>query len=76
MEQNTYPLGSLVHVNSYSPFRGLKGIIQEVDTIFDDLEEPFWFYLIALEGANLKEPIWFEYNEVGLGTSPPIVLDV
>ncbi len=66
MEQNIYPPGSLVQVTSYSPFRGLRGTVQVVDTIADDLEEPFCFYLIALEGAQMKEPIWFEYDEVGL----------
>jgi hypothetical protein len=37
-----------------------------------DLEEPFCFYLIALEGVQLKEPIWFEYTEVELLTHPSI----
>ena len=66
MEQNIYPPGSLVQVTSYSPFRGLKGTVQVVDAIADDLEESFCFYQIALEGTQLKEPIWFEYDEVGL----------
>jgi hypothetical protein len=35
-----------------------------------DLEEPFCFYLVALEGVQMKEPIWFEYNEVEL-VAPP-----
>ena len=30
------------------------------------LDEPFCFYLIALEGVHIKEPIWFEYHEVEL----------
>jgi hypothetical protein len=75
MEQNIYPPGSQVQVNSYSPFRGLRGTIQVVDTISDDLDEPFCFYLIALEGAHMKEPIWFEYDEVGLVTSRFISLE-
>ena len=75
MEQNIYPPGSLVQVTGYSPFRGLKGIVQVVDTIADDLEEPFCFYQIALEEAQLKEPIWFEYDEVGLVTSPLTALE-
>ena len=37
-----------------------------------DLEEPFCFYLVALEGVQMKEPIWFEYNEVEL-VAPPHV---
>jgi hypothetical protein len=75
MDQNIYLPGSLVQVNSYSPFRGLRGTIQVVDTISDDLEEPFCFYQITLEGAHIKEPIWFERDDVGLVTSPLIALE-
>lgn len=67
-----YPPGSLVQVTNYGPFRGLNGTIQTVDTISDDREEPFCFYLVALEGTQLKEPMWFEYDEVELVTSPLI----
>jgi len=75
MKQNIYLPGSLVQVTSYSPFRGLKRTIQVVDTIVDDLEEPFCFYQIVLEGAQLKESIWFECDEVGLVTSPLTTLE-
>jgi hypothetical protein len=51
-EQNIYPPGSLVQVTNYSPFRGLNGTIQTVDTISDDHEEPFCFYLVALQGTH------------------------
>jgi hypothetical protein len=27
-------------------------------------DEPFCFYLVALEGAQIKEPVWFECEEV------------
>ncbi len=37
-----------------------------------DQDDPFCFYLIALERAHLKEPIWFEYHEVEL-VSPLLV---
>ncbi len=67
---NILPVGSLVRITSYSPFRGLRGIIRTVDTIFSDLEEPFCFYLVALEGAWMKEPVWFEYQEVEEVTAP------
>jgi hypothetical protein len=53
-------------VTNYGPFRGLKGTICAVHMIDVDLDEPFCFYLVALEGTYLKEPIWFEYNEVEL----------
>jgi hypothetical protein len=74
-EQNISPPGSPVQVTSYSPFRGLNGTIQTVDTISDDFEEPFCFYLVALEGSQIKEPIWFEYDEVELVTSPLVALE-
>lgn len=74
-KQNIYPTGSLVQVTSYSPFRGLNGTIQTTDTISDDLEELFCFYLVALEGTQIKEPIWFEHEEVELVTSPLVALE-
>jgi hypothetical protein len=73
--QNIYPAGSPVQVTSYSPFRGLNGTIQVVDNIADNLEEPFCFYLVALEGTQLKEPMWFEYDEVALVTEPLVALE-
>lgn len=69
-EQTIYPPGSQVHVTNYSPFRGLRGTIRKVDTISDDREEPFCFYQIVLEETQMKEPMWFEYDEVELVTSP------
>ena len=42
--------GNQVCVTSYGPFRGLRGTILAVDQIVDDLEDPFCFYLVALEG--------------------------
>jgi hypothetical protein len=67
---NVLPEGSQVRITSYSPFRGLKGTIRTVDTIAHDVEEPFCFYLVDLHGAWLKEPIWFEGDEVEAITSP------
>ncbi len=61
-----FQVGSRVRVTSYSPFRGLRGTIQTVDTIAVDFDEPFCFYQIALEGAYIQEPIWFESDEVEL----------
>ncbi len=60
-------IGDRVRITSYSPFRGLRGTIRVVDSISADPEEPiFCFYLVALEGAQIREPIWFEYFEVEL----------
>ena len=61
-----------MRVANYSPFRGLKGTICAVNLIDIDQDEPFCFYLIALEGVQLKEPIWFEYTEVELITPPHV----
>jgi len=61
-------VGSRVRVTSYGPFRGLCGTIHSVDSIPADPEELFCFYLVTLEGAYIKEPIWFEYHEVEVVT--------
>jgi len=57
--------GSRVHITSYCPFRGLRGTVQAVDTIAQ-LAGTHCFYLVRLEGAQIKEPVWFEYQEVEL----------
>jgi hypothetical protein len=67
-----FPIGSRVRVTNYSPFRGFKGTILTIHQIAAALDEPFCFYLVALDGVQLKEPIWFEYTEVEL-ISPPSV---
>ena len=74
MEDNVFPVGSRVRVTSYGPFRGLRGTIRAVDPIVVDLEEPFCFYHIVLEGAYIQGPIWFAYDEVELVASDSVVL--
>lgn len=64
MQNDILLIGNRVRVTSYGPFRGLQGIIQRVDLISDDQEDPFCFYLIALEGSTLQAPIWFGWQEV------------
>ena len=65
MSNHVFPAGSRVRVVSYSPFRGLQGTIRTVDAIpHPDIDEPFCFYYIELEGTHLKEPIWFQHDEV------------
>ena len=34
--------------------------------IAEPADEPFCFYLVALDGIHIKEPMWFEYHEVEL----------
>ncbi len=71
MNNQVLPAGSRVRVISYGSFRGLKGTIRAVDTI-PGLEtgEAFCFYLVELEGAHIKEPIWFACDEVELVDCP------
>ena len=65
MSTEVFSLGSRIRVVSYGPFRGLRGTIRIVDAIAHP-DEPFCFYHIELEGALIKEPIWFEQQEVEL----------
>ena len=71
MNNHVLPAGSRVRVISYGPFRELKGTIRKVDTI-PGLEagEAFCFYLVELEGTHIKEPIWFECDEVEVVDCP------
>ncbi len=65
MPTNVLPVDSLVDVvTSNGPFRGLRGAIRQVDTIEALPDEPFCFYLVALEGIQIKDPVWFECEEV------------
>ncbi len=64
MPTTVLPVGSLVDVTNYSPFRGLKGTVQMVNTIAEEAEELLCFYLVALEGTQIQEPVWFEHDEV------------
>jgi|GEM_PF-1103170 len=70
MNNQILPVGSRVRVMSYGPFRGLQGTIRQVDTIEALPDEPFCFYLVALEGAQIKESVWFECDEVELVDCP------
>jgi hypothetical protein len=65
MNNQALPAVSRVHVISYGPFRGLKGTIRKVDTIPGlEADEALCFYLVELEGTHIKEPIWFQCDEV------------
>jgi len=67
-----FPFGNRVRITSHGPFRGLNGTIRQVDSIIDDLEDPFCFYLIELERASITEAIWFEYHEVEFIGAPAL----
>lgn len=65
MSNQVLSTGSRVRVTTYSPFRGLKGTIRIVDVIpYPEADEPFCFYRVELEGTHIKEPIWFQHDEV------------
>jgi hypothetical protein len=72
MVVDVFLAGSHVQIMSYGPFRGLRGTIRTVDTIATDREgeESFCFYNIVLEGAHVREPIWFECYEVEVVALP------
>ena len=74
MRNSLFPTRSQVRVTSYGPYRGLRGTIQTVDTVADDQEDPFCFYLIALEGVTIENPIWFEYHEIEFIGFPLVAL--
>lgn len=71
-------VGSRLRVTSYGPFREHWGTVRDVHTIAADLEEPFCFYLVALDNGQRKEPIRFEHSEVEihsfLARCPPATL--
>ena len=48
MTHQLFPVGSRIRVNSYGPFRGLRGTVHTVDTISADFDEPFCFYQIVI----------------------------
>ena len=66
LEMDVFPIGSRVRVANDSPFRGLKGTILALHMIATPGEPTFCFYLVALDGKHLREPLWFEYHEVEL----------
>ena len=66
MNDHILSKGSRVRVTSYGPFREQWGTVRDVHTIAADLEEPFCFYLVALDGAYHQKPLWFDYQEVVL----------
>lgn len=67
MKSALFEVGSRIRVASYCPFRGLAGTVRTVDVIPSSQPagvEPYCFYLIDLEGALIKEPVWFEDEDI------------
>lgn len=59
-------IGDAIYVTSYGVFQGLRGTIHRVHSIASTAEDeqPFLFYQVILENAHVKEPIWFQGEEV------------
>ena len=66
LEGDIFPIGSRIRVANDSPFRGRKGTILAIHMIATPGEPTFCFYLVALDGARLGVPLWFEYYQVKL----------
>jgi len=66
LEEDVLPIGSRVRVANDSPFKGRKGTILAIRMIATPGQPTFCFYLVALNGANLQEPLWFKSQEVAL----------
>jgi hypothetical protein len=66
LEEDVFPIGSRVYVANGSAFRGRKGTILGIHMIATPGEPTFCFYLVALDGTQLQEPLWFDYQEVAL----------
>jgi hypothetical protein len=65
MEIKVLSVGSLVYVTCYGSCWGLRGIIHAVDVIaLADGQEALRFYLVALEGGQMKDPLWFVHDDV------------
>jgi hypothetical protein len=66
LDEEVYPIGSRVRVANESPLKGRKGTILGIHMIATPGEPTFCFYLVALDGTQLQEPLWFENHEVEL----------
>jgi hypothetical protein len=56
-------VGCLVYVTCYGPCRGLRGIIRSVDVIAS-ADEPLYFYLVALQEGQMKDPLWLIHDDI------------
>ena len=70
MNHEHFAKGKRVRVTNYGPFRRLKGTIVRVHIIDGEEDDLFCFYLIALD--SLREPMWFEHNEIEFIDAPPL----
>ena len=66
LEDEVLPIGSRVCVANEGPYRGRKGTILAIHMIATPGKPTSCSYLVALDGAYLREPLWFESQEVAL----------
>jgi hypothetical protein len=66
LDEEVYPIGSRVCVANESPLKGRKGTILGIHMIAAPGEPTFCFYLVALDGTQLQDPLWFDCQEVAL----------
>jgi hypothetical protein len=63
--EDIFTVDSLVYVTCYGPFWGFRGTVCAVDVIpLSNTQEALYFYLIALQEGQIKEPIWFVHDDV------------
>jgi hypothetical protein len=56
--------GNRIRVTRLGPFQGRQGTIRTVHALTAGLGELFCFYLVALEKVQMKDLVWFSYDEV------------
>jgi hypothetical protein len=66
LEEDVLPIGSRVCVANEGSYRGCKGTIVAIHMIATPGKPTSCSYLVVLDGANLREPLWFESHEVAL----------
>ena len=70
LEDEVLPIGSRVCVANEGPYRGRKGTILAIHMIATPGKPTFCFYLVALDGAYLRESMRFDSQEVVLVGTP------
>ena len=63
MDAPVIPIGARVRIINYSPYRGLAGTVQKIETIRHE-NDHYEFYQIDLEGVQVNDPLWFEKEEL------------
>ena len=63
--EDIFTVDSLVYVTCYGPFWGFRGTVCAVDVIpLGDTQEALYFYLVALQEGQMKEPLWLVQDDI------------